>query len=88
MPRNASRPPALLGIDLGTSSVKVVVLDLDGKLLASTSAGYPVLADGGVLSLDRGAQPACDADDLADDDQGGRGQARGELRQLVEAPCD
>jgi xylulokinase len=42
MSRNASRPPALLGIDLGTSSVKVVVLDLDGKLLASTSAGYPV----------------------------------------------
>ncbi|HET6687317.1 MAG TPA: FGGY family carbohydrate kinase, partial [Jiangellaceae bacterium] len=42
MSRNASRPPALLGIDLGTSSVKVVVLDLDGKLLVSTSAGYPV----------------------------------------------
>jgi xylulokinase len=41
MSRNAS-PPALLGIDLGTSSVKVVVLDLDGRLLASTSAGYLV----------------------------------------------
>jgi len=46
MSRNASRPPALLGIDLGTSSAKVVVLDLDGRLLASTSAGYPVQSRG------------------------------------------
>jgi xylulokinase len=42
MTADASRPPALLGIDLGTSSVKVVVLDLDGRLLATTSAAYPV----------------------------------------------
>jgi xylulokinase len=34
--------PALLGIDLGTSSVKVVVLDLEGRMLASASAAYPV----------------------------------------------
>src|SRR3954447_15057137 len=34
--------PALLGIDLGTSSVKVVVLDFKGRALASTSAAYPV----------------------------------------------
>ena len=42
MTADASRPPALLGIDLGTSSVKVVALDLDGRLLATTSAAYPV----------------------------------------------
>jgi sugar (pentulose or hexulose) kinase len=42
MSTDASRAPALLGIDLGTSSAKVVVLDLDGRLLASTSAAYPV----------------------------------------------
>src|SRR3954453_19657511 len=34
--------PALLGIDLGTSSVKVVMLGIDGRTLASTSAPYPV----------------------------------------------
>jgi xylulokinase len=33
---------AVLGIDLGTSSVKVVVVDLDGGLIAQTGAGYPV----------------------------------------------
>ena len=32
----------LLGIDLGTASVKVVVLDHDGALLAQSSADYPV----------------------------------------------
>lgn len=42
MSAEASRPPALLGIDLGTSSAKVVVLDLDGRLLASANVGYPV----------------------------------------------
>jgi Sugar (pentulose and hexulose) kinases len=31
-----------LGIDLGTSSVKVVVLDLDGRMQAVASATYPV----------------------------------------------
>src|SRR3954467_5844321 len=34
--------PALLGIDLGTSFVKVVMLGIDGRPLASTSAPYPV----------------------------------------------
>jgi xylulokinase len=34
--------PALLGIDLGTSSVKVVLLDLEGRLLTTTTAAYPV----------------------------------------------
>ncbi len=38
----ASRRPALLGIDLGTSSVKVVLLEFDGGVLALTSAPYPV----------------------------------------------
>jgi xylulokinase len=38
----AERPPALLGIDLGTSSVKVVVLNLDGRMLAVASSAYPV----------------------------------------------
>jgi xylulokinase len=35
-------PSALLGIDLGTSSVKAVVLDLDGRMRATASAAYPV----------------------------------------------
>jgi len=42
MPADPSRPRALLGIDLGTSSAKVVVLDLGGRLLASASSAYPV----------------------------------------------
>lgn len=33
---------SLLGIDLGTSSVKAVLVDLEGRLLASASAAYPV----------------------------------------------
>lgn len=32
----------LLGIDLGTSSVKAVVLDLDGEVLSTASSAYPV----------------------------------------------
>ena len=32
----------MLGIDLGTASVKVVVLDHDGALLAQSNADYPV----------------------------------------------
>ena len=43
MSTDATRPPALLGIDLGTSSAKVVVLDLDGRLLASATAAYSVM---------------------------------------------
>lgn len=37
-----TRGPALLGVDLGTSSVKAVVLDVDGGVLAALSRGYPV----------------------------------------------
>jgi xylulokinase len=44
MAQGSAGRPALLGIDLGTSSVKVVVLDEDGQLLASTSSGYDVSA--------------------------------------------
>lgn len=33
---------ALLGIDLGTSSVKVVLIDIDGAVLAQAGADYPV----------------------------------------------
>ncbi len=42
MPEGSDRHPALLGIDLGTSSVKVVVLDVEGRSLASTTSAYPV----------------------------------------------
>lgn len=38
-----SRQPALLGIDLGTSSVKVGLVGLDGTLLTSVSVTYPVV---------------------------------------------
>jgi xylulokinase len=43
-PVTSTRPkqPALLGIDLGTSSVKAVVTDLDGALLGQAAATYPV----------------------------------------------
>ncbi|MBA2770045.1 MAG: xylulose kinase, partial [Sporichthyaceae bacterium] len=37
-----SRRPALLGIDLGTSSVKAALVDLEGHLLTAVSVGYPV----------------------------------------------
>ena len=37
-----SRQPALLGIDLGTSSVKAALVDLEGHLLTAVSVGYPV----------------------------------------------
>ncbi len=37
-----SSAPTLLGIDLGTSSVKVILSDLTGGVLASSSAKYPV----------------------------------------------
>ena len=47
---NASSPaPACaLGLDLGTSSAKAVVVDTTGRVLAQASAGYPVTsaADG------------------------------------------
>jgi xylulokinase len=35
--------PRLLGIDLGTSSVKVLLVDSDGHVLAAASAEYPIL---------------------------------------------
>ena len=31
-----------LGIDLGTSSVKIIIIDEDGKVIASLSKEYPV----------------------------------------------
>ena len=34
--------PLLLGIDVGTSSVKAVLLDLRGKLCAACQAEYPL----------------------------------------------
>src|SRR4029077_10862536 len=37
-------PPTLLGVDLGTSSVKVVVTDQDGHLLAQVSRAYEVVS--------------------------------------------
>ena len=33
---------ALLGVDLGTSGVKAILLGTDGRLLAEAAAGYPV----------------------------------------------
>jgi xylulokinase len=40
---NAGDEPTLLGIDLGTSSVKVVITDPSGEQLAAATADYPVL---------------------------------------------
>jgi len=36
--------PALLGLDLGSSSLKALLLDLEGRVLAERSAGYPTRA--------------------------------------------
>src|SRR5260221_14062167 len=35
---------AVLGIDLGTSAVKVIVLDADGRSLSVSKEGYQVMA--------------------------------------------
>src|SRR5437667_9537262 len=35
---------AILGIDLGTSSVKVIVLDMEGHTLSLSKANYTVMA--------------------------------------------
>lgn len=35
---------ALLGLDLGSSSLKVLLLDLDGRILGERTAGYPTRA--------------------------------------------
>ena len=40
--RAASRGACTLGLDLGTSSAKAVVLEVGGTVLAQASAGYPV----------------------------------------------
>lgn len=37
-------PPTLLGLDLGSSSLKALLLDLDGRVLAERSAAYPTHA--------------------------------------------
>jgi xylulokinase len=42
MPTAPTVNAALLGIDLGTSSVKVVVLDLAGRVQAAATGAYPV----------------------------------------------
>ena len=42
MNQTAAATPALLGIDLGTSSVKAVVMDLAGAPVAQATAEYPV----------------------------------------------
>ncbi|HEX6444095.1 MAG TPA: FGGY family carbohydrate kinase [Streptosporangiales bacterium] len=39
-------PDVLLGVDLGTSGVKVVLLDLDGRVRAEASREYPVEVTG------------------------------------------
>ena len=36
-------PPQLVGIDLGTSSVKVIVVDPSGRVSGASSAHYPIL---------------------------------------------
>ena len=42
VPRRDDPPPAVLGIDLGTSGVKVLVAGTDGRVLGRGMAGYPV----------------------------------------------
>ncbi|MDQ1739639.1 MAG: xylulokinase [Pseudonocardiales bacterium] len=45
MTPGAATRPALLGIDLGTSSVKAVVTDLEGVVLSQAAGEYPVVHD-------------------------------------------
>ncbi|MFB7251324.1 FGGY-family carbohydrate kinase [Microbacterium sp. NPDC056234] len=40
-----SRQNVVVGIDVGTSSVKVVATDLDGRLVAEASTRYPTMTD-------------------------------------------
>ena len=42
-----------LGIDLGTSSAKAVVLDTEGRVLAQASAAYPVTSAAAGLRRER-----------------------------------
>ncbi|MCO6453321.1 MAG: hypothetical protein J5I90_21240 [Caldilineales bacterium] len=47
---------ALLGLDIGTTSIKAVLYDLDGRELASASRGYPLLTpQPGWVEQDAGA---------------------------------
>jgi xylulokinase len=41
------RPPAIIGLDLGTTEVKAGLIDLDGHLLALARSGYALDASGG-----------------------------------------
>jgi xylulokinase len=43
VPGERAGRPALLGIDLGTSSVKAVVTDLDGTRIGQAIGEYPVV---------------------------------------------
>jgi xylulokinase len=45
MTPGAAARPALLGIDLGTSSVKAVITDLEGAVLSQATGDYPVVHD-------------------------------------------
>ncbi|MDX6337410.1 MAG: xylulokinase, partial [Streptosporangiaceae bacterium] len=40
--RDTTGPVCALGLDLGTSSAKAVVIDTRGTVLSQASAGYPV----------------------------------------------
>ena len=42
-----NRPPAVLGLDLGTTEVKAGLVDLDGRLLGLARAGYGLDVSGG-----------------------------------------
>jgi len=42
--RAGGRRPALLGLDLGSSSLKALLLGVDGRVLGERSAGYPTRA--------------------------------------------
>lgn len=46
--------PALLGIDAGTSSVKVVAIDLEGRRVADRSVAYPTKTEGASAEQDAG----------------------------------
>ncbi|MBW6455183.1 MAG: xylulose kinase, partial [Trueperaceae bacterium] len=43
-PARPASPPTLLGLDLGSSSLKALLLGLDGRVLAERSAAYPTRA--------------------------------------------
>ena len=43
----SARPPAVLGLDLGTTEVKAGLVTLDGRILALGRGGYALDVDGG-----------------------------------------